>query len=316
MAGPQSIILHHYNSSPYSEKVRLALRMKNLGWCSVEIPTIMPKPLLMPLTGGYRKTPVMQIGADIYCDSAMILRALEERYPMPQIDLPGHEGLSSMVGSWTDGKWFQTSVGVIFGALGDQVPEEFKKDREQLSGRPFDTAAMAAAAPMLRDQWRAQLMWAEERLAGGQGAGAGQWMVGMKPGLVDVHVYMNPWFVEQTLPDFLEACFKSAPRVKDWYERMKEIEGQTPEEVSGEEAINIARDAAPRLKAAKTEGELQGLVPGERVAVAPDDYGRDWVEGELVIATAERVILHRHDEQAETLNLHFPRTGFFVRRLS
>lgn len=315
MAGPQSIILHHYERSPFSEKIRLALRMKNLGWASVSIPTIMPKPLLMPLTGGYRKTPVMQIGADIFCDTAMILRVLEERFPIPGIDLPGHEGLASMVGSWTDGKWFQTSVGVIFGALGDKVPEEFRKDREKMSGRPFDTAAMAVAAPFLRDQWRAQLMWVEERLAGGQGAGSGQWIVGMKPGLVDVHVFMNPWFVEQNIPDFLETCFKSAPRAKDWYQRMKEIEGQAPEEIGGEEAITIALRAAPRLKAAKTVGELQEFEPGEKVAVAPDDYGRDWVEGEIVIATAERIILHRHDEKAETVHVHFPRTGFMVRRV-
>ena len=105
MAGPQSIILHHYERSPFSEKIRHALRMKNLGWASVSIPTIMPKPLLMPLTGGYRKTPVMQIGADIFCDTAMILRVLEERFPIPGIDLPGHEGLASMVGSCGDFLW-------------------------------------------------------------------------------------------------------------------------------------------------------------------------------------------------------------------
>ncbi len=315
MAGPQSIILHHYDRSPFSEKVRLALRMKNLGWAGVEIPNIMPKPLLMPLTGGYRKTPVMQIGADIFCDTALILRVLEERFPLPGIELPGHEGLSSMIGSWADGKWFQTSVAVIFGALGDQVPEDFKKDRTAMSGREFDTKAMAAVAPMLRDQWRAQLMWVEERLQGGHGAGGGQWIIGMKPGLVDVHVHMNLWFVEQNLPDFLETCLQSAPRTKDWYERMKEIEGQAPESITGEQAIEIARKAAPRLKAAKTDGELQEFEPGEKVAVAPDDYGRDWVEGEIVIAAADRIILHRHDDQAETIHVHFPRTGFMVRRV-
>ena len=315
MAGPQSIILHHYERSPFSEKIRLVLRMKNLGWASVEIPNIMPKPLLVPLTGGYRKTPVMQIGADIFCDTAMILKVLEERFPIPGIELPGHEGLANMVGAWTDGKWFQTSVGVIFGALGDKVPEAFKKDREALSGRPFDTAAMAAALPMLKDQWRAQLCWVEERLEGGQGAGGGQWIVGMKPGLVDAHVHMNPWFMEQNLPDFLESCFKDTPRTRDWYQRMKEIEGQDPEVITGEDALDIALHAAPRLKAAKTDGELQAFEPGEKVAVAPDDYGRDWVEGEIVIATADRIILHRHDEHAETLNIHFPRTGFMVRRV-
>ena len=75
------IILHHYETSPYSEKVRLGLGLKGLAWASVEIPIIMPKPDLTALTGGYRKTPVLQIGADIYCDSQLIMRELERRYP-------------------------------------------------------------------------------------------------------------------------------------------------------------------------------------------------------------------------------------------
>ena len=40
------IILHHYETSPYSEKVRLGLGLKGLAWGSVEIPVIMPKPEL------------------------------------------------------------------------------------------------------------------------------------------------------------------------------------------------------------------------------------------------------------------------------
>src|ERR1700739_2204003 len=73
------IILHHYDTSPYSEKVRLGFGLKGLAWGSVELPQIMPKPNLTALTGGYRKTPVLQIGADIYCDSQLIMRDLEPR---------------------------------------------------------------------------------------------------------------------------------------------------------------------------------------------------------------------------------------------
>ena len=79
------IIFHHYPNSPFSEKVRIAFGIKQLAWKSVEVPNILPKPDLMPLTGGYRKTPVMQIGADIFCDSQIILRELERRYPTPAI---------------------------------------------------------------------------------------------------------------------------------------------------------------------------------------------------------------------------------------
>ena len=78
------IILHHYDISPYSEKVRIGLGLKRLAWASVELPVIMPKPNLTALTGGYRKTPVLQIGADIYCDSQLIMRELA---PVPHSEL-------------------------------------------------------------------------------------------------------------------------------------------------------------------------------------------------------------------------------------
>ena len=82
------IILHHYDTSPYAEKVRTGLGLKGLAWASVELPVIMPKPNLTALTGGYRKTPVLQIGADIYCDSQLIMRELERRYPTPSFIPP------------------------------------------------------------------------------------------------------------------------------------------------------------------------------------------------------------------------------------
>ena len=70
------LILHHYPMSPFAEKARLMLGLKGLAWKSVTIPTVMPKPDVVALTGGYRRTPVLQIGADIYCDTALIAQTL------------------------------------------------------------------------------------------------------------------------------------------------------------------------------------------------------------------------------------------------
>ncbi|MEM1036904.1 MAG: glutathione S-transferase [Pseudomonadota bacterium] len=313
MANAQTIILHQFDRSPFSEKIRLALRMKNLAWAAVEIPSIMPKPDLTPLTGGYRRTPVMQIGADVYCDTQLMLVELERRNKIPLLNLPGHEGLNKIVGAWVDTKWFQTSVGVIFAEVGHMMPKEFIDDRTKMSGRPFDIDAMKAAAPFLRDQWRTQLMWIEERLDGGRHAGTGDWIVGTKPGLIDVQAFMNPWFVERNVPDFLVQCFEDAPLTKSWYQRLKDYKGQAPEEISGEDALSIAYNSAPRLKPASASQELRDFEPGARVAVAPDDYAQDWVEGELVVANAERVIIARNDPKVDNVHIHFPRVGYILR---
>ena len=77
------LILHHYDGSPFAHKIRAILGFKGLAWRSVKIPMIMPKPDLMPLSGGYRRTPVMQAGADIWHDTQLIAAELERRQPGP-----------------------------------------------------------------------------------------------------------------------------------------------------------------------------------------------------------------------------------------
>ena len=141
------LILHHYPSSPFSEKIRLILGYKQLAWKSVIIPQIMPKPDVVALTGGYRKTPFLQIGADIYCDTQLIIRELDRRFPETKVVRDG--GLSYGLGFWTDRPFFQATVPIIFGEIGPMVPEEFKKDREKMfPDRPFDYTMMKAASPM------------------------------------------------------------------------------------------------------------------------------------------------------------------------
>ncbi|MBC8007982.1 MAG: glutathione S-transferase N-terminal domain-containing protein, partial [Prolixibacteraceae bacterium] len=75
------IILHHYPESPFAEKIRLILGFKRLTYRSVLVPMMLPKPDVLALTGGYRRAPIMQIGSDIYCDSALIADVLERIHP-------------------------------------------------------------------------------------------------------------------------------------------------------------------------------------------------------------------------------------------
>src|ERR1700712_5226143 len=104
-----NIILHHYEISPYSEKVRLGLGLKALEWASVEIPAIMPKPHMTTLTGGYRKTAVLQIGADIYCDSQLIMRDPERRHPNPSF-YPVGRGAADALAWWAEKTTFSPAA--------------------------------------------------------------------------------------------------------------------------------------------------------------------------------------------------------------
>src|SRR5260370_27431578 len=120
--------------------------MKGLAWASVELPQIMPKPNLTALTGGYRKTPVLQIGADIYCDSQLIMRELERRYPTPSFYPAGH-GAADALAWWAEKTTFSPAAGILFAKKPDALPEGVLEDRARFSGRNIDPIAMMWAVP-------------------------------------------------------------------------------------------------------------------------------------------------------------------------
>src|SRR5260370_20692830 len=141
------LLLHHFATSPFSEKVSGAFGIKQRTWRSVQIPSIMPKPDLMPLTGGYRRTPVLQVGADIYCDTQLIMLELEKRASQPPLLPADQAGEARALAMWADRNIFWPTVGVVMGGIGDKLPEAFIKDRSAFSGRSFDAAKLKQAAP-------------------------------------------------------------------------------------------------------------------------------------------------------------------------
>ena len=299
------IILHHYFTSPFSEKVRILLGIKGLTWRSVIQPTIMPKPDLTPLTGGYRRIPVMQIGADVFCDSAVIMAEIERRHPTPRVI----HGGDWAVNLWADRLLFQPTVGIIFGAIGHTVPEAFIKDREAMSGgRPFDVAAMKAAAGPLMGQFRGMAVWLERQLADGPA-----WVAGDAPGLADIAWHMNFWFLGSALKTELAGMLADLPNVAAWRERVLALgAGSTRLDMSTAEAIALARAAAPAA-ADHLVHDLKdpiGLAPGAAAHVVADDYGRDPIAGNLVVANADRIVISRDDPRVGTVHVHFPRVGF------
>lgn len=299
------IIFHHYWTSPFSEKIRVYFGMKGLSWRSVEIPNMMPKPDLMPLTGGYRKTPVMQIGADIYCDTQIILRELERRFPDPPL-MP-NAGLSFGLGFWSDRPFFQATVPLIFGEIGPMIPAEFKADREKMfPERPFDYNAMKAMIPAFKDQWRAHCALIEAQLA------ARGDFVGGERSVSDIHAHMNVWFLKQFFPPTAEALLAEFPRVNAWFERIKGFGHGVHTPMGAKEALAAAKAATSDTAEAADPRDPNGRKPGDRVKVMADDYGRDAVEGTLVSSSAHQIAIRREAPECGEVVVHFPRAGFWV----
>ena len=301
-----AILLHQYDISPFSEKVRVALGIKGLDWFAVDQPVIMPKPELTALTGGYRKIPVMQIGADVYCDSQIILRELERRFPEPSLFVGDDRALGWGLGRWTDGPFFTAAVAVIFGTVDAAADEAFKKDREQLTGRPFDTEQMKAGAPLMKEQLRAQLDWLETQLGDGR-----NFLLGDRAGMADVNTYYNLAFVRWIAPEGAR-IIDGFSHVPAWEKRIQAIGHGNRGELGREESLDIARDAQSIESVAIDPLEPNGLKPGDRVSVMADDYGRDPISGELVSSSAQHVAITRNDPRVGDVTVHFPRAGFLV----
>lgn len=298
------IILHHYDTSPFSEKVRLMLGIKGLAWRSVIQPVIMPKPDLIPLTGGYRRIPVMQIGAEAYCDTQVILAEIERRYPTPVVA----RGADWAVNLWADRLWFQASVVVIFGEMGDAVPKEFIADREKLSGRAFDVSAMKAAAPFMRAQWRAYAAWIEDGLKNRDYLG------GSTASLADVASWMNVWWLSAAAPRIADELLAGLDRTLAWRDRLRAVGHGRRSEMAPSEALKIATTTEPEADGVCDPADPSGLKRGDAVVVQADDYGRDPVEGVLVALSRDRVTLARECGELDMVHVHFPRAGYVIAR--
>ncbi|WP_076862716.1 glutathione S-transferase family protein [Bradyrhizobium mercantei] len=298
-------ILHHFDQSPFSEKIRIIFGFKKLAWNSVRISRIMPRPDLMPMTGGYRRTPTMQIGADIYCDTQIIIRELERRYPAPTLFPAGNAGMPWALGMWTDRPFFQNAVNLVFGFIGDKVPRDFIEDREKLRGGKFDVAAMTAALPQMRDQFRANIDWIEAQLGDNR-----PWLFG-EFSLADVSAYMNVWYARQSLAT-MDELMKPFPHVAAWEQRIRAIGHGMRTEMSSADALEIAAKARPESPVAADPADPNGRKPGDIVAVMPDDYGKIPVRGEIVSLSAQHIAIRRSDERAGEVVVHFPRAGFLV----
>jgi glutathione S-transferase len=303
------LILHHYDLSPYAEKIRLIFGLKGLTWRSVQVPWIMPKPDLLPLTGGYRRTPVLQIGADIYCDTERIAMEVERRHPAPTLYPQGGPGTAAIFGNWVAASLFMPAVRFAFGVNADKIPIEFHKDRAAMRGVEPNVPALKAAAPKLQSRLRAELGWLESMLGDGRA-----YLLGDKPGLADCSVFHCVWFVRRWGPPVAEEL-KPYPRLAAWMGRMDQVgHGKRVEMPSGE-ALAIAKAAKPAPVPGSESADPEGFKPGDQVAIVCEDILRDPVMGELAALGVNEVAIRRSDERVGEVVVHFPRVGYDLRRV-
>ena len=306
------LILHHFETSPFGEKIRLVLGYKQLAWKSVLIPPILPKPDVVALTGGYRRTPVLQVGADIFCDTALICDVLEHVQPAPSLYPEPAKGLARILAQWADTTLFWAAIAGpkpahhMYGGMPDAA-QAFTQDRDAMIGamvRPRAPDASAATKSYLR---RLNHLLQEQ-----------DWLAGAAPSVADFAVYHSLWFTRIRTPAEQDVLQHLAP-LAGWMDRMQAFGHGRREAFDAAQAIAVAAAAEP---AAPGSGLLRdsvfqddhGIALGTPVSIRAESFGAETTEGTLVAATRTHFSVRRVDRRAGVVHVHFPRIGYVMGR--
>ena len=307
------IVLHHYPASPYAEKIRAILGFKGLKWKSVTIPAVMPKPDVVALTGGYRRTPVLQFGADVYCDSGLIARALEDLAPSPTLFPYGDTLALNAITSFAEAVLFNNAVPLAFTPrtlevfFPDVTPEfmdAFRKDRAEMrkGGTVRRGPINENRATMLHFLPKIESQFKDGR----------PFVLGSSACLADFGLYHTLWPVWRA--PGVRAILNPFPKTDAFIERVAKLGHGAPTAIDSARALEIAKASRPLDIGRGIATELEDLKLGDSVEVLPVDYAFDPVKGELLTATADEIVVRRIDLRAGTLHVHFPRVGYELRK--
>lgn len=302
-----SIILHHYDASPYAEKIRLMFGLTQTRWQSLLSPAWPPRPNVDPLSGGYRRIPIAQIGADIFCDTALIAQEVAQLTRHASLDPSTIEGESRSLMKQAEREAFFAAItavpplrllGTMLKEFGPTGAYRFVKDRTGLmkggTVRPPNASKAKHALTTLLDGLEARLA-------------SGPWVGGERPSFADFACYHPLWLHVSCNRRPLHA----GPKVLRWYQGIANLGHGTREEITQADAFHAARKSAPRPLPPSTAS--LDVTPGDRVSVSPVDYGVIPVTGTLAAITEQRIIVSRETDAFGTLHVHFPRNGYALK---
>ena len=298
------LILHHYDLSPFGEKVRLALGYKGLSWRSVEVPIWPPKPDLMPLTAGYRRAPVLQVGADVYCDTLLILQELDRRHPEPTLHPDGQAGLAAALSRWVEEACFMPIAALTTSIIGDTLPADFLADRIAFMRHDFSREASLRDLPVNRQRAAAALGVLADMLGDGR-----RFLLGDSLSAMDLAAYHPIWFARKNGGAEAEAMLPLGPLL-EWMERVAAVGHGEQQPMPAAAALEAARTSAPEpLPGGVAAGDPAGLAAGAAVSVQTQQEG-DPITGTLVAADPQRFTIRHENERIGAIHVHFPRAGY------
>jgi glutathione S-transferase len=299
------LILHHYPMSPFSQKIRSMLGYAQLPWQSVITREMPPRPMVAQLAGGYRKIPVAQTGADVFCDSKVIAAEIAALSGKPALAL---ENCSAEIQAYVAEVDLEIFLACVMGGGTRTLNRKVRESMSWLDLSRFiwDRVNLGRKANVKAAGFRQARPRVLKHLADVENRLQQDFLFGMQPDHADFSTYHSLWFIRELAESSMVNAF---PKTMRWMDRMKAFGEGMRSDISGETALTIAAAATPRPVPAPM---LADPLVGTRVRIAPSDYAQSPTTGVLAGADASRWILAREEPALGTLHVHFPRQGFVL----
>ena len=267
---------------------------------------IAPKPDVEALTGGYRGTPVLQIGRDVFIDNWMIARALDE-FDSNGSAINAQGGLrEAALYAWGE-RLFTPLLHAALAAYQSEWDADFLADRKQVfPDVDFDT--LAADDLDRRSQVRSYLGTVESQLGLGQ-----DFLGGAQPDGWDIHVWGMVWMIYSALPALMPIV-GTLPRLTDWYERMSALGTGDREDVEIDVAWQALKDGPARSLPKTSAQEPLAQWVGEAVDISAGSADRGSASGRLLAVDQEQVVLGVEPISGESAQVWFPRFGYHLKQ--
>ena len=283
----------------------MALGVAGIQWGSVIVPAQPPRPFLDVFLSGYRRIPVLQIGAHFYCDSALAFDALAE--VSDRLKPAGHlSRTNELLRRHAEDRIFFAVIAaaspisvlrLLAQDLGLFGLFRFLKDRsDMMKGSTVEKLSQRAAARLVKD-FVGQLngLLKQDRFLGGAHAG-----------YLDLCCYHPLWMASVINRETLSAL---PPLVQAWMQRVAALGHGSPMPI----CQNEIHDKVIADRFQNFVGEVSGpFEQGSLVSVRPTDYARDSTEGYLVLLDEYQCVIKRNAPSGDAVFLHFPTIGFEV----
>lgn len=305
------IILHRAFGSVYAQKTMCVLGYAGANWHSVMTSEGLPRPVLETLVGSFaRRPPVLQIGADLYCDTDMIMMALSKQLNQPDLNrLTLSECENQQILAF-DSELFYAVQGSIskrqfatrfFRKFGVKKAFTFFKDRLTMRN---SKQAQQLITGKSQEQWKAIV---EKHFAQMQRQLENVPFLSGKntPNAVDFSAFTQVFYMD-FLNDLIDA--KNYSEVGAWYQRMTAFGLGNFSEITAEKSIEIAKNTEPTPipETLQTSDRL-----GEEIEVPYNDsLGKLIVEPLKAILVGEddfQYIIERKNEAIGKVHIHIPK---------